>query len=111
MDLEIIIQSEVREKQTYDITFICGILKTDTNEFICRTETNTQTLKNLPYQRGQVGGWDGWTGGLGLAYTHRSIWNDWPMGTFCIAQGILPSSLWWSTQEKNLKKKWMYAYV
>ena len=31
----------------------CGILKKDTNELICRTETDSQTLKNI-YQNGQV---------------------------------------------------------
>ena len=27
-------------------------------------------------------GWEeGWTGGLGLAYAHGWIWNNWPKGT------------------------------
>ena len=28
----------------------------------------------------------GWTGGLGLAYAHCSMWNDWPVGTCWVAQ-------------------------
>ena len=47
MDLEIIIQSEVksdRERQiTYDITYMRKLKKSDTNELIYKTETDTQT--------------------------------------------------------------------
>ena len=32
---------------------------------------------------------EGWTGGLGLAYAHCGIWNDWPTGNCCIAQESL----------------------
>ena len=35
-----------------------------------------------------------WTWGLGLAYTHWSIWNDWLVATCCIAQGTLLNILW-----------------
>ena len=42
----------------------------DTNEFICRTETDSQTLKNLWLSKETVGGWEEWAGGLGLAYAH-----------------------------------------
>ena len=46
--------------------------------------------------------------GLGLAsavYARIwSIWNDWPVGTRCTAQRILPSILWSSTWEKNSRK-------
>ena len=42
--------------------------KKDTNELICRTETDSQTLKNLPKGTGR--GQEGWTGGLGLTYAH-----------------------------------------
>ena len=31
----------------------------------------------------------GLTWGWGLAYAHCGIWNDWPTGTCCIAQGTL----------------------
>ena len=37
------------------------------NEFICRTETDSQTLENL---WGGRGGREGWTEGMGLAYAH-----------------------------------------
>jgi len=34
-------------------------------------------------------GGEGWTGDLGLTHAQCSIWNDWPMGTSCIAQRTL----------------------
>ena len=45
-----------------------NIFNKDINELICRTETDSQTLKNLwlPKETGE----GGWTGGLGLAYIH-----------------------------------------
>ena len=71
----------------------------------CRTETYLQTLKtNHSYQSGQVEEGEGWTGGLGLAYVHCGIWNDWPTATCCIAQGTLHNILWQSIWEKNLKR-------
>ena len=46
--------------------------KRDTNELICRTETDSQTLKNLWLPKGTGGGgtMEGWTGGLELACAH-----------------------------------------
>ena len=41
-DLEIIILSEVRQRQTYYITYMWS-LKNDTNELIYKTETGSQT--------------------------------------------------------------------
>ena len=38
------------------ISPICGILKKDTNELICRKETDSQTLKNLWLPKGTSGG-------------------------------------------------------
>ena len=52
------------------ISFLCGIQKKDTNELICRTETDSQTLKNLWLPKG-TGGGGGWTEGLELAYAHE----------------------------------------
>ena len=46
MDLEIIILSEVsqtEEDKYHMILLICGILKNDTNEFIYKTDTDSQT--------------------------------------------------------------------
>ena len=46
MDLEIIIVSEVNQtkKDKYHIiSLICGILKSDTNELIYKTESDSQT--------------------------------------------------------------------
>ena len=46
MDLEIIISSEVRQKEKYcDITYIWNLKKNDTNEFIYKTEIDSQTQK------------------------------------------------------------------
>ena len=63
VELEIIILSEVSGRQTYDITCM-GNLKKDTNELICRTEIDSQTLVTI---RGQVvvGGMD-WGFGTGI---------------------------------------------
>ena len=44
MDIEIIIVSEVRQRNTnVMISLICGILKNDTNEPIYKTEKDSQT--------------------------------------------------------------------
>ena len=60
MDLEIIIPTEVsqKEKDKYRmISLTCGILKNGTNEFIYKTEADSWTYKtNYGYQRGKVGG-------------------------------------------------------
>ena len=42
MDLENIIVNEVSQKDKYDITYMWAI-KYDTNEYICETETDSQT--------------------------------------------------------------------
>ena len=53
-------------------------------------QKDSQTLKtNSWLPKGTAGGGKGWTTGLGLAYAHCGIWNDWPPGTCCVAQGIL----------------------
>ena len=87
MDLEIIILSEVRQQKTN--TICCHLYveyKKDTNKFICRKGTDSQTLKtNLCLPKGTSGG-EEWTGGLGLAYAHCGIWNDWSVGTCCREQ-------------------------
>ena len=54
--------------------------------------------------------WGGWTGGLGLAYAHWGVWSDWPAETCCKAQRTLPSVLWLSMWEKNLRVG-VYTYV
>ena len=44
MELEVIILSEVSQKDKYRIiSLICGILKCDTNERIYKTKTDSQT--------------------------------------------------------------------
>ena len=71
MDLAIIILSEVSQTEKdkhHVISLICGIFKNDTNELICRTETDLQILKtNLWLPKG-TGFGEGGTEGLGLAY-------------------------------------------
>ena len=54
MDLEIIIRSEVRERQIpHDIIYVQN-LKYDTNELLYETETDSQTGKTYAY-RGESG--------------------------------------------------------
>ena len=94
MELEIIILSEVRqtEKNKHHMTsLICGIFKKVINELIYKTETDSQTLKTNLWLPKWTGRGEGGTGGLGLAYAHCGIWNDWPMGASCIAPGTLPN--------------------
>ena len=57
MDLEMIILSEVRQKDKYHlISPICGILN-DANELIQKTERDSQTSKtNLQLPKGKGGG-------------------------------------------------------
>ena len=46
MDLEIVILSEVREREiSYDITYMYNLKKNDTVELTCKTETDSQTLR------------------------------------------------------------------
>ena len=44
MDLEIVILSEVREREiSYDIAYVQNLKRNDTNELIYKTETDSQT--------------------------------------------------------------------
>ena len=71
MDLEIIILSEVRQRKINIRRYHLYVEeKKDTNELMCRTETDLQTLKNLWLPKGTGGEGEGWTGGFGLAYAH-----------------------------------------
>ena len=48
MDLEIIILSEVRQRQIlYDITSMWNLIKNNTKELIYKTETNSQISKSV----------------------------------------------------------------
>ena len=56
MDLETIILSKSEKDKYYMISLIFGILKTDTNEFIYKTEIDSQTQKThlwLPKGKGE----------------------------------------------------------
>ena len=75
MDLEIIILSEIsqKEKDKYMILLICGILKNGTNELIYKIETDAQTLKtDLWLPKGKGGGKDKFRS-LELTYIHYYI--------------------------------------
>ena len=93
MDLKIIMLNEISERQTsYMVSFFVGSKKKDTNEYICRMETDSQTLKtNFWLRKRQVWG----AGGLGIwdQHMHTGIWNDRPTGTCCITQRTLPNIL------------------
>ena len=70
MDLETIILSEVSQMMKdkhHMISPVCGIKKKkkDTTIPFCRTETDSQILKNLWLAKVTVAvGWEGWTWGL-----------------------------------------------
>ena len=62
MDLEIIIPSEVSQKEKHEyhmMSLTCGILQNDTSELIYKTEIDSQTEKtNLWLPKGKGGGRD-----------------------------------------------------
>ena len=68
MDLEIIMLSEVKSDNetptSSAITYIWN-LKKGHNELLCRTETDSQTLKNLYFPNETGWGLGGCAGGLG----------------------------------------------
>ena len=66
MDLEIIILSEVRQRQIlYDITSMWNLIKNNTKELIYKTETNSQISKlHLALAKGKLGGGLIWEDGL-----------------------------------------------
>jgi len=54
------------ERQTsFDTTYMWNLKKKDTSELICRTEIDSQTLKNLWLPKGTGGGWRGIYRGFG----------------------------------------------
>ena len=70
MDLEIIMLSEVCQTDSetptwYAITYVWNIKKKVHSELLSRTDTNSQTLKNLWFPKETGWGKDGWAGGLG----------------------------------------------
>ena len=75
MHLEILIISEIRERQVlYDITYIWNI-KYGTNELISKTETDSQTWRaELWLPRGDGEGMGG-TGSSGLVDANYYIWS------------------------------------
>jgi len=70
------------------------LLKKDTNEPICKTKIDSQILKETLWLPKGIDGQG--RDGLGVWDCHineTGIWNDWPLGTCCIAEGTLPNSL------------------
>ena len=61
-------QSDSERQMSYDTTYMWTLIKKDTNELTCKTEADSQTLKNLWLPIGTGGG-----GGTG-------VW-DWHMHT------------------------------
>ena len=55
---------------------------------------DTYFIVNIIFRKILLGWGREWSRGLGLAYAHWGVWNDWPTGTWCIAQWILPNILW-----------------
>ena len=59
MDLEIIMLREVSHTMRHQhqmLSLICGIWRKGQNELLCRTDTDSQTLKNLWFPK-EIGGW------------------------------------------------------
>ena len=56
MDLEILILSEVSQRQlSYDITYMWNLIKNDPKELIDKTETNSQISKqDLGFPKGKL---------------------------------------------------------
>ena len=69
MDLEIVIQSEVsqKEKNKYRIILlICGIWKNGTDELNCKAETKSQIESNLMVTKGGRGDEMNWEIGIDI---------------------------------------------
>ena len=70
-DLEIILISEVRERQMlYDTTCMQNLKKINTNELIYKTETDALRKWICDYQRGKVG--NGQIGNWGLTVIFKT---------------------------------------
>ena len=60
----------------------------------------------LMVSKGDRSGEEGWTGGLGLAYAHCDVWDDWPIGTCCRHRELYPIFLIIYT-EKVFEREWV----
>ena len=56
------------------LTLTCGILKKGHNECLCRTDTDSQTLKNLGFANETSWGVGGCPGGLGRKCYKVGLW-------------------------------------
>ena len=80
-----------KEKDNHHmLSLTCGILKKDIKELICRTKTDSQTLKNLWLPKGTGGGGEGWTRDLGIG-----------IGTVWYMEQLASGDLLYSTENTN----------
>ena len=105
-------RSDRERKTSYDVIYVKTKKEIQMNLFTKKTRLTNLKNKHA-YQREWQG--DRLIGGLGLEYVQYCIWNGWPTGTSCIAQGTLRDILWWPLWEKiNLKKNgcvYMYNWI
>ena len=83
-----------RERQTaYDISYMRNLTQGYKWTYL-QNRNRLTDFENKLMATKEEGGGEGGIGGLRFAYSHCGIWNDWPIGTCCIAQGTLPNILW-----------------
>ena len=73
MDLEIVMQSEVKQWDT-NITCMWKLKKQKGHNELCRADTDSQTLKNLWLQKETGCSVEGWAGGLGWKCYKTGLW-------------------------------------
>ena len=113
MDTEIVILSEVRERQiSYNITYMWNlkIKKNGTNELICKSETDSQMQKTsfrLPKGKGTGGmNWEFGPDIYTLLYIKQRTDKDLLYGTRNSTQDSVVTY-----REKNMKKsRYIYMY-
>ena len=66
-------QSDNETPTSNAITYMWN-LKKGHNELLCRTDTDSQTLKNLRFPNETGGEWGGFTGGLGCKCYKIGLW-------------------------------------
>ena len=70
VDLEIIILREVKERQIYNIVYMCNVKNNDTNELIYKRETDSQTQKTNLWLPNGKGDREEQIRSMGLTATH-----------------------------------------
>ena len=73
-------QSDSESQTSYGITYMWNLRKSIQMNLLAEQKQLHRFWKmNLWLPKG-MGGREGWNKGLGLAYAHCSIWNDWQTG-------------------------------